>query len=120
MLREFQEEIARLRAQLEAGGGASGEASGVDGAEATASLQQLQHGGAGLQGAAAAAGPELDPEEVARMRQQLEGELRAEYSSSGQAVDASALAQVGGEMDMYPVLHDTMLYISATLLACVV
>ncbi len=91
MLREFQEEIARLRWQLEAGGDVGGEGPDADGGSAAtgATTGQLQASAAALQHK-----PELDPEEVARIRRQLEGELRAEYSSAGLAVNAAALAQV--------------------------
>lgn len=99
MLREFQQEIARLRVQLEAGGDADGQVTEVNrSSAATHPSQQLLGAGAGLAATSPADRPALDAEEVARMRRQLEEELRAEHSSAGQAVDAAALAQVcGGE-----------------------
>ncbi|KAL4433732.1 hypothetical protein ABPG75_000173 [Micractinium tetrahymenae] len=100
MLREFQEEIAHLRAQLEAAG--EGDAGlGEDGGASGAwqQQQQQQGGGAGSPAAAAAQG-KLDPEEVARMRQQLEEELWAEYSSTGQTVDVAALTQIQRDVEV--------------------
>lgn len=98
MLREFQDEIARLRAEL---------AAAEDGAEPPPESGHVQPGLGADAGTAAgpaelaeggdAGGEELGPGEVARLRRQLEAELRAEYSrSSGLEVDAAALAQVKG------------------------
>lgn len=83
MLREFQEEIARLKAELAASGSAAGSLGSISssaGAEASSS--------------AAGSVAELSEEEVARMRQQLEADLRAEYSSGGVELDAATLEQV--------------------------
>ncbi|KAL4450694.1 hypothetical protein ABPG77_001050 [Micractinium sp. CCAP 211/92] len=95
MLREFQQEIARLRSQLEASGDTGGEGFVASGGAATGPTGELQGGGAALHRE-----PELHPEEVARIRRQLEGELRAEYSSAGLAVDAAALAQIQQEVEV--------------------
>lgn len=93
MLREFQEEIARLKAELAAagsGGGTLDSSSNNNAGDVGSS--------AAMSGAAAAA---LSEEEVARMRQQLEDELRAEYSSGGGAeLDSATLEQVGVTVSM--------------------
>lgn len=103
MLREFQEEIARLRAQLaaEGGGGSSSDGSG----EGSARSGSLDGGidGRGHDAGAAAAGAEaaeLSPEEVAAMRAQLESELRAGHSGGEGALDDAALAQVGERLSV--------------------
>lgn len=88
MLREFQEEIARLKAEL-AGAGSGGSA--LDSSSSSSS----SYDAAGAVSTAASAAAELSEEEVARMRQQLEDDLRAEYSSGGAELDAAALEQVG-------------------------
>lgn len=83
MLREFQEEIARLKAELAAAG------SGAGSLESTSSSA-----GAEASSSAAGSAAELSAEEVARMRQQLEDNLRAEYSGGGAELDAATLEQV--------------------------
>eukprot|EP00887_Chlorella_sp_A99_P003761 scaffold7.g3761.t1 len=85
MLRQFQEEIARLRAQLEAGG-PDGALLGGGSAGGTALLQKGEPGA-------------LPPEEVARMRQQLEEELRAEWTNAGVEPSKGALGQLQAEVE---------------------
>lgn len=91
MLREFQEEIARLKAELASAGDggiapandSSCDAAGQRESESGRQTELLSCSG-------------LDPEEVARMRQQLEEDLRAEYSNGGAELDAATLEQVHG------------------------
>ena len=89
MLHEFQEEIARLKAELASAGGGDGAAGSGGCANAAATLQGSSH-----QDEALFAGG-LDPEEVTRMRQQLEEDLRAEHNNHGADLDAATLEQVG-------------------------
>ncbi|PRW20706.1 kinesin KIF3B [Chlorella sorokiniana] len=86
MLREFQEEIERLKAELAAGGSGG---SSLGGSSSSSSSD-----------AAADAAAELSEEEVARMRQQLEEDLRAEYSSGGAELDAATLEQIRQEVEV--------------------
>ena len=105
MLREFQEEIARLKAELAA--------AGSGGSTLDSSSNSNNAGGVGHPTSVADAGPELSEEEVARMRQQLEDDLRAEYSSGGGAeLDTATLEQVGAFMNM-PAFPNLLGYVSA-------
>lgn len=84
MLREFQAEIAYLKTQLEAadpGSVAAGIA--ADSQAQSPEQQELK----------------LAPEEVARMRKQLEEELRAEWSSSGAELSETALSGLQEEVE---------------------
>ncbi|PSC68795.1 kinesin KIF3B [Micractinium conductrix] len=96
MLKEYQQEIARLKAQLEAAASGEGFADGgPEGAPDGGSFASSASSTAGAAGQA-----DLDPDEVERMRQQLEAELRAEWSSSGQVVDDAALEQIQREVEV--------------------
>lgn len=100
MLREFQEEIARLKAEL-AAAGSNGGSAGED-CSSEAGAAGGSPGPAPAVGSAADGETELGTEEVAALRQQLETEMRAEWSSSGTALDGAALAQVNGGVGALP------------------
>lgn len=86
MLREFQEEIAKLKEQLASAATGSSSDGSADAAIPSADAHtRLQ---------SAIADTWIDPEELERMRQHLETELRTEYSNSGMELDDEALAQV--------------------------
>ena len=78
MLKQYQDEIARLRAQLEA------TSSPTPGVPAELSMTQLQQ-------EPSTASLDMDPDEEAAMRAEIEAELQAKWMT----VNAGALAQVG-------------------------
>lgn len=92
MLREFQEEIAKLKEQLASAATGSSSDGSADAAIPSADAHtRLQ---------SAIADTWIDPEELERMRQHLETELRTEYSNSGMELDDEALAQMKQEVEM--------------------
>ena len=88
MLREFQQEIAKLKAQLEAAGDSHDDSvhSRVTGASGGPIAQ--------------AAGMELDVGDVERLRPQFDAELQSECGGGSAELDGAALAQMQREVEV--------------------
>ena len=96
MLREFQEEIARLKAQLESGGGGSGAF------DANASFTSGGYDGDDADGAAYA---DVDPDEdqLAALRREVAAEMEASMRDAGSLADLAKIkekAEAGAREEM--------------------